>query len=134
MLMRNTKGKATDIFDAIKSNDFEKIKRMVEAQPELAKAIAPKKPTETMGMSPLQVALNTGWHRESPGFCWRMVRMSTIWPGLNINCTGAVWVIQLCLTQSALLCGTPDVMYKTNRRESSDGFTPRMRLICHSDF
>ena len=66
--MRNTKGKAMDIFDAIKSNDFEKIKRMVEAQPELAKAIAPKKPTETMGMSPLQVALNTGWHREIAWF------------------------------------------------------------------
>ena len=62
------KKKATDIFNAIKSDDFKEVKRMIEAQPELACAIAPKKPAETMGMSPLQVSLNTGWHREIAWF------------------------------------------------------------------
>lgn len=61
-------GKATDIFNAIKSDDFKAVKLAIEKQPELVCAVAPKKPAETMGMSPLQVALNTGWHREIAWF------------------------------------------------------------------
>ena len=60
--------KETDIFKAIKEDDFEEVKRLVEWQPELVRAVVPKKPAETMGMSPLQVALNTGWHREIAWF------------------------------------------------------------------
>ena len=62
------KEKATDIFEAIKNDDFKEVKRLIETQPELARAVAPKKPAETMGMSPVQVALNTGWHREIAWF------------------------------------------------------------------
>ena len=58
----------TGMFNAIKSDDFKEVKRLIETQPELARAVAPKKPAETMGMSPLQVALNTGWHREIAWF------------------------------------------------------------------
>ncbi len=60
--------KETDIFKAIKEDDFDEVKRLVKGEPELARAVAPKKPAETMGMSPLQVALNTGWHREIAWF------------------------------------------------------------------
>ena len=87
------KKKATDIFNAIKSNDFESDKLEIEEHHELARAIAPKKPAETMRMSPLQVALNTGWHRE---IVWFLLEN-----GADVNYmvdpkykTGAVWVIQ----------------------------------------
>lgn len=50
------------IFNAIRYGDFETVKKMVEEKPELANAVAPKKPTDTKGMSALQVALTTGWH------------------------------------------------------------------------
>ena len=87
------KKKATNIFNAIKSNDFESDKLEIEEHHELARAIAPKKPAETMRMSPLQVALNTGWHRE---IVWFLLEN-----GADVNYmvdpkykTGAVWVIQ----------------------------------------
>ena len=67
-LTKKAKGKETDIFKAIKEDDFEEVKRLIEEQPELVRAVTPKKPTEMMGMSPLQVALNTGWHRQIAWF------------------------------------------------------------------
>lgn len=62
---------------------------LIEEQPELVLEVAPEKPAETMGMSPLQVALNTGWHREIAWFLWITGRMSTIWLALNISCMDA---------------------------------------------
>lgn len=52
------------IFDAIRNDDFEKVKALVEADPSCVNTIAPKKPVDTKGMSPLQVAVTTGWHRK----------------------------------------------------------------------
>lgn len=62
------RGKTPDIFKAIKSDNFEEVRKILETQPEMIGAVAPKKPAETMGMSPLQVSLNTGWHREIAWF------------------------------------------------------------------
>ncbi len=53
-----------NIFEAIKNDDLEQVKALVEADPACVNAIAPKKPADTKGMSPLQVAVTTGWHRK----------------------------------------------------------------------
>ena len=52
------------IFEAIRNNSLEQVVACVEADPACVNAIAPKKPNDTKGMSPLQVALTTGWHRK----------------------------------------------------------------------
>ena len=51
-------------FDAIRANDLETVKSMLAADPALINTPAPKKPADTRGMSPLQAALCTGWHRD----------------------------------------------------------------------
>ena len=50
------------IFEAIRSNDFELVKKLITDDPQLVNAISPKKPPDIKGMSSLQVALCTGWH------------------------------------------------------------------------
>ena len=55
-------------FDAIRANDLERIKSLLDADPALVNSPAPRKPAETRGMSPLQVSLCTGWHRDSAWF------------------------------------------------------------------
>lgn len=50
------------IFEAIRSNDFELVKKLITDDPQLVNAISPKKPSDIKGMSSLQVALCTGWH------------------------------------------------------------------------
>lgn len=62
------KTKEKDIFTVIKADDLETVKAMVAASPSLVNAVAPKKPVDTKGMSPLQAALTTGWHREIANF------------------------------------------------------------------
>lgn len=52
------------IFAAIRDNDIEKVKALLKEDPTRVNAVAPKKPTDTTAMSPLQVALCTGWHRK----------------------------------------------------------------------
>ena len=52
------------IFEAIRNNSLEQVVACVEADPACVNAIAPKKPNDTKGMSPLQAALTTGWHRK----------------------------------------------------------------------
>lgn len=56
--------KERDIFTAIKENDIESVKTMIAKDPTLANSVAPKKPVDTKGMSPLQVSLTTGWHKD----------------------------------------------------------------------
>ena len=60
--------KEKDIFTLIKENDLEKVKEMIKEDPKLVNAMAPKKPSDTKGMSPLQVALCTSWHRDIADF------------------------------------------------------------------
>ena len=52
------------IFEAIRNNSLEQVVACVEADPACVNAIAPKKPNDTKGMSPLQATLMTGWHRK----------------------------------------------------------------------
>ena len=52
------------IFEAIRNNSLEQVVACVEADPACVNAIAPKKPNDTKGMSPLQATLTTGWHRK----------------------------------------------------------------------
>ncbi len=59
---------AKDIFTAIKENDLEIVKTMIEHDPSLANSVAPKKPVDTKGMSPLQVSLCAGWHHDIAEF------------------------------------------------------------------
>ncbi len=56
--------RAMKIFEAIRNDDLEQVVACVEADPACVNAIAPRKPNDTKGMSPLQVALTTGWHRK----------------------------------------------------------------------
>lgn len=55
---------AATLFDAIRNDDLEQVIACVETEPACVNAVAPKKPLDTKGMSPLQVALTTGWHRK----------------------------------------------------------------------
>lgn len=64
MSKTQAKNSSEELFGAIRKNDFEQVKALITAQPELVNAIAPKRPLDTRGMSPLQVALCTGWHRK----------------------------------------------------------------------
>lgn len=62
--MNKTNGSGNSrIFDAIREDDFERVESLIEAEPSLVNAIAPKRPLDTRFMSPLQVALSTGWHK-----------------------------------------------------------------------
>lgn len=56
------------IFDAIRANDFEEVKLIITDCPSAVNAIAPKRPLETRGMSPLQVSLCTGRHKKIAWF------------------------------------------------------------------
>lgn len=51
-------------FAAIREGDIERVRAMTEADPSLVNAPAPKYPLDTQGLSPLQVSLCTGYHKE----------------------------------------------------------------------
>lgn len=52
------------LFAAIRRNEVETVKAMIEEDPSLVNAVAPKKPVETKNFSPLMVALSAGWLRD----------------------------------------------------------------------
>lgn len=52
------------LFAAIRTGDTETVRALLAADPAAVNAIAPKRPLDTQGMSPLQVAFCTGYHRE----------------------------------------------------------------------
>lgn len=52
------------IFDAIRADDFVEVKAILTEDPSAVNAIAPKRPLDTRGMSPLQVSLCTGRHKK----------------------------------------------------------------------
>lgn len=56
--------KEKDIFTLIKEDNIEVVKSLVEKEPLLVNSVAPKKPVDTKGMSPLQVSMTTGWHKD----------------------------------------------------------------------
>ncbi len=56
--------KEKDIFTLIKEDNIEAVKSLVEKEPLLVNSVAPKKPVDTKGMSPLQVSMTTGWHKD----------------------------------------------------------------------
>lgn len=62
------KTKEKDIFTVIKEDDLETVKAMIADNPALVNAVAPKKPVDTKGMSPLQVSLTTDWHMDIADF------------------------------------------------------------------
>lgn len=51
------------IFEAIRDDDYETVKAIITEDPSAVNAIAPKRPLDTRGMSPLQVSLCTGRHK-----------------------------------------------------------------------
>lgn len=57
-----------DIFTLIKEDNLAEVKAMIGKEPSLVNAVAPKKPVDTKGMSPLQVSLCTNWHRDIVDF------------------------------------------------------------------
>lgn len=52
------------IFDAIRADDLAGVKAILAEDPSAVNAVAPKRPLDTRGMSPLQVSLCTGRHKE----------------------------------------------------------------------
>ena len=56
------------IFDAIRADDLEQVKTVLRENPAAINAIAPKRPLDTRGMSPLQVSLCTGRHKKIAWF------------------------------------------------------------------
>ena len=56
------------IFDAIRADNLEQVKAVLRENPSAINAIAPKRPLETRGMSPLQVSLCTGRHKKIAWF------------------------------------------------------------------
>lgn len=52
------------IFDAIRADDFDEVKAILDEDPSAVDSIAPKRPLDTRGMSPLQVSLCTGRHKK----------------------------------------------------------------------
>ncbi len=48
------------LFQAIRKHDFETVKELIEAKPELVNCVAKQSPKSDDGQSPLQVALKTG--------------------------------------------------------------------------
>ena len=65
------------LFAAIRQNELESVRELLEADPALVNIPAPKRPLDTRYMSPLQVALCTGWHRE---IAWLLIERSA-----NVN-------------------------------------------------
>lgn len=62
------KKNAYAFFGAIRADELETVSSMLAADPALVNIPAPKKPADTRGMSPLQAALCTGWHRDIAWF------------------------------------------------------------------
>ena len=67
--MKNEKGKQQKsekirLFDAIRADDLAGVKAILAEDPSAVNAVAPKKPLDTRGMSPLQVSLCTGRHKK----------------------------------------------------------------------
>ena len=60
--------KQADIFTLIRQDDLAQVKALVEKDAALVNAVAPPKPADTKGMSPLQVSLTTGWHKDIADF------------------------------------------------------------------
>lgn len=56
------------IFAAIREDNLEKVTAAIRENPETVNAVAPKNPYDTRAMSPLQVSLCTGRHREIARF------------------------------------------------------------------
>ncbi len=52
------------IFEAIRCSDLTKVQELIAEDQTVVNAVAPKKPLDTRGMSPLQVALCTGYHKK----------------------------------------------------------------------
>ena len=52
------------IFDAIRADDLAQVQAILAEDPSAVNAIAPKRPLDTRGMSPLQVSLCTGRHKK----------------------------------------------------------------------
>lgn len=65
------------IFEAIRDDDFETVKNIITTDPSAINAIAPKRPLDTRGMSPLQVSLCTGRHKK---IAWLLLES-----GANVN-------------------------------------------------
>ena len=55
-------------FGAIRADELKTVSSMLADDPALVNIPAPKKPADTWGMSPLQAALCTGWHRDIAWF------------------------------------------------------------------
>lgn len=56
------------IFAAIRNGNADMVRLLVSQNPDVVNSVAPKRPLDTRGMSPLQVALCTGWHKEIAWF------------------------------------------------------------------
>lgn len=75
--MSTTGSSHIKIFEAIRDDDFETVKNIITEDPTAVNAVAPKRPLDTRGMSPLQVSLCTGRHKK---IAWLLLEN-----GANVN-------------------------------------------------
>ena len=54
------------LFKAIRNNDLDTVRQLIEKKPELVNCTAKQPPKKDDGQSPLQVALKTGKHAGAP--------------------------------------------------------------------
>lgn len=108
-----------NIFDAIRNDDFEKVKAFIEADPSKVNAVAPLKPADTKRMSPLQVALTTGWHRK---IAWYLLEK-----GADVN---YIEPPDHCLNSARpVICDAAEVAVRNARRIEKDEETGEYRMI-----
>lgn len=65
------------IFAAIRADNLAQVRTILVEDPSSVNAVAPKRPLDTQGMSPLQVSLCTGRHKE---IAWLLLES-----GANLN-------------------------------------------------
>lgn len=100
-------------FHAIRSDDLDLVRGMIQADPSVVNTPAPKKPSDTKFMSPLQVSLCTGWHRK---VAWTLLES-----GADVNYCPAKEVYR---NGCPVLFHAVDVALWNSRRNQWDGKEP----------
>ena len=98
------------LFAAIRQSNFENVQELLDADAGLVNIPAPKRPLDTCFMSPLQVALCTGWHKD---IAWLLLER-----GANVNyCASA----DLCRDSYPVLFDAINTAVWNARRYEWDG-------------
>ena len=106
------------IFDAIRADDFDGVKAILDGDPSAVNSIAPERPLDTRGMSPLQVSLCTGRHKK---IAWLLLDS-----GANVNYIPAREIVEEA--RPALFDGVNAAIWNTRRYAWDGKSTVPLRL------